>query len=185
MERHRPTFKGKQTRQQLMTRRALLEDLIKAALVGAAGSALGGCVTLEEKLLPLVQSHFRDMDDAELAMVLQRIEDQVFAEFGQRPDFSGLMFGVRFGGPQGDRLFERGDRVAGQRRRPIARRLDHGPHPPPHRLGGPPIFGSPARLSWPQQRNPYFAVEFFSQGLRNFPVEAVSALNYTPRRIDF
>jgi Fe-S-cluster-containing dehydrogenase component len=86
MERHRPTFKGKQTRQQLMTRRALLEDLIKAALVGAAGSALGGCVTLEEKLLPLVQSHFRDMDDAELAMVLQRIEDQVFAEFGQRPE---------------------------------------------------------------------------------------------------
>jgi molybdopterin-containing oxidoreductase family iron-sulfur binding subunit len=81
------TGKGVASRAELLTRRRLLEDLVKATLAGAVATSVAGCATtINDTVLPLMQPHYLDMSDDELAMAVKRIEDEVFALYAKRPE---------------------------------------------------------------------------------------------------
>ena len=75
------------TRPQLLTRRAMLLNLAKAMAAGAASTSLLGCdhALLDFTVSELVQPHYLDMDDDELAASIKRIEGALFREYRKRP----------------------------------------------------------------------------------------------------
>jgi molybdopterin-containing oxidoreductase family iron-sulfur binding subunit len=70
----------------LLTRRVLLGDLVKATLAGAVVTTVaGGCASIEKHALPLLQQHYLDLDEDELAVVVERLEEAVFSQYEKRP----------------------------------------------------------------------------------------------------
>ena len=77
---------GSPRRRELLSRRTLLGDLVKAIVAGTVVTSVGGCAAIEKHVLPLMQPHYLDMTDDQLAVAVQRIEDEVFKLFEVRPE---------------------------------------------------------------------------------------------------
>ncbi len=89
------------TRAQLLTRRALLLDLVKAAGAGALGTSLAGCgdSLTSWTVAELTQPHYLSMSDEQMAAAIRRIEGEVFRSFRKRPRVAttDAVEGVRYG----------------------------------------------------------------------------------------
>ncbi len=73
------------SRATLITRRKLLGDLAKLCALGAAGSAVSACggTLADLTLADLLQKHYLDMDEAELADLVERLEAAILARWGK------------------------------------------------------------------------------------------------------
>ncbi len=73
-------------RRQLLTRRKLLEDLVRTTTLALGGSLLSGCGIFSDwTLRELTQSHYLRMSPDELESVVLRIEGDVFKRYRKRP----------------------------------------------------------------------------------------------------
>ena len=74
-------------RERLLSRRAMLEQFLSAAAMGAVASTLPGCGPTFDTFRPseLGQRHYHDLTTEQLARVVAELEDQIVERFGKRP----------------------------------------------------------------------------------------------------
>jgi len=74
-------------RRSLITRRVLLENLLRATALGATAAALPACgPTFDDfRLAELFPRHYQDMSTAQLEEVVAQLEDQIFKQYRKRP----------------------------------------------------------------------------------------------------